>query len=144
VEDTTDKMTSKAVMGESTYKITITEKGKKSALGTNEQGDYIFRYANVKISKIVKNSEFTPAFGYYPPGLLDRSADYRLVLGTYDLKYTDTQNEIFTAIGAKVPKEEKSKFKALLKYDPFNGKYKYVQKDWGRLDKDDWVTNTIK
>lgn len=137
-------MSMSSALGEKKYNVNITDKGKNNALGTNGQGDYLFRWANVKISKIVKNSEFKPAFDYYPAGKIDRSADYRLVLGIYDLKYTDTQNEIHAALGLKVPKSKALKFKALLQYDPFKEKYKYVQKDWGNLDKDDWVTNTIK
>lgn len=117
-----------------TYNVSITEKGKKYDHKITDTGDLcFFKIGNMKITKIVKNSEHQ----------LDKMAneDTRIVLGIFQYTPTNFGKEWYSRIGEKL--QEKYKFKAKLTYDDFKEKYVYVASDYGFIDKDKFETNRL-
>ena len=85
-----------------------------------------------KVQTIVKNIE-------YHASPLPQSDDYRLVVGTYELKTTN-----FTKSAEGIGGEDGVfKFRALIKLNPFNQTYSYVTGDFGKVDADGWQTENI-
>lgn len=123
-------------IGRECYVINLTEKGKKVNVGADELGFYLFRIGEVKISKIVKNTEYKPTLN------LNSSEEFRLVLCVGDFFPTEVGKQFYSITGEQLHKQYK--FKVLLKYDPFKEKYLYVKTDWGYLDKDGFKTNRIE
>jgi hypothetical protein len=82
-----------------------------------------------KVETIVKDIE------YHNP-LLPQSDDYRLVLGTYEFTPNDFGKSQGNTVGV-------FKFRALIKLNPFNQTYSFVDGDWGKVDADDWQTKNI-
>jgi hypothetical protein len=108
----------------SVFNVSITEKGKRLAFKTNTAGEYEFKTANMKITKIVKNE--------------DHDRENRIVLGIYEFTLTEFGKEIYSETNTKF--ERQYKIKALLKYDDFKGKYYYVESDYGLIEKKEFET----
>lgn len=116
------------------YNVSLTEKGKKLTVGTDESGFYLFRIGDMKISKIIKNTE------YKDPA--KPSEEFRLLLCVFDYFPTEIGKEWYAANGEKLHKQYK--LKALLRSDPFQDKYLLIESDWGYLDREKYETNNIK
>jgi hypothetical protein len=82
-----------------------------------------------KIQTVVKDIE------YHNPNL-SQSDDFRLVVGTHEIKVTDFGKSQGATDGIY-------KFRALIKLNPFNQTYSYVTGDWGKIDADNWQTQNI-
>lgn len=118
-----------------TYNINITDKGNKVKDKIDDKGFYWFRTATLKVNKIVKNVEYKQPLGA-------TNDEFRLIMGIYDFYPTDMGKEWFP-LRTKDKIVKQYKFKALVKYDPFQSKYLYVKRDWGYLDKNIFETHNI-
>jgi len=82
-----------------------------------------------KVQTIVKDVE-------YHNLNLPQSDDFRLVMGTYEIKPNDFGKSQGDGDGI-------FKFRALIKLNPFNQTYSYVTGDWGKIDADGWQTKNV-
>lgn len=82
-----------------------------------------------EVKTIVKDIE------YHNPNL-SQSDDFRLAVGTYELKPNDFGKSQGATDGV-------FKFRAVVKLNPFNQTYSYVSGDWGTIDADGWQTHNV-
>jgi hypothetical protein len=109
--------------------------GKSLELGKDKDGRSMIQAAKIKIIRIVRNTESKPIKA------LTGSDDYRLVLGICE--YYPTEFGLALAKPRGVAYRKQYKFRALLKYDPFQNKYRYDNADFGYIEEGKWLTNDV-
>lgn len=83
-----------------------------------------------RIKTIVKDIEYPQ-----PPS----SDNFRLIVGTYERTYSDLGIQLF----GEREKVLVLKFRAVLKYNPFNKTYSFQKADYGDPNKDEWTTKNV-
>jgi hypothetical protein len=113
------------------YTVTPTKKALDASDPKKSDSDWLqIPIGQCKVLSVVKDIE-------YRNPKLPQSDDYRLVVGTYERSY----NEFAKAGGAG--SNEVFKFRALLKVNPFNQSYSFQGADWGKIEVDEWETQTL-
>lgn len=118
------------LMIEKAYKVEWTSK----ALGLRDEkystADVLcIQLGACKVRTVVKDIE------YHNPNL-SQSDDFRLVVGTYEIK----PNDFGKSQGVV---DNVFKFRAVIKLNPFNQTYSFVVGDYGKIDADDWQTQNV-
>lgn len=119
------------------YAESIVEKIKAtSSVNPSEKIDAIvISVGACAVTEIVKDVEYhNPKFS--------KADTYRLCVGRYTYKQTEFGKKHYAELGFTLKPEYK--FRALIKLNPFNNSFSYVDSDWGYLDNDEWESNNVQ
>lgn len=117
------------------YVVAPTDKLRRLTEKTDSEGRPMIKMSEVKITRIVKNTEWHNK-------RRNDSEEYRLVLGLYEVTLTAFGKEWIRVVRG-LPDLKGLKFRVLLKADPFKDRYTFETMDWGYVDKDGWETHNI-